>query len=42
MTVYVIDTKHPHGGYICNENEVPTGLKSISMEEYEKKKSAKK
>ena len=36
-TVYVEDSSHPNGGYICNKDEVPSGKKTITMAQYAKK-----
>jgi len=35
-TVYVIDSSHPSGGYIANKADVPKGIKTLTMKQFEK------
>lgn len=39
-TVFVEDSSHPNGGYICNKDEVPEGKKVLTKAQYEKKLKA--
>ena len=38
MTVYVIDDTHPNGGYIANKEDIPKGVKTMTIKQYEKYK----
>lgn len=45
MLVFVFDDKHPEGKYLCDDDKIPEGLKSIPFNEYdanESKRQSKK